>query len=152
MNVIEFLDETQTKYEVTQHRPTFTAQQMAAEEHVPGMQVAKPVLIRVEEEHYLCVLPACCKVDLDALKGQLGVDDVELADESEMAKLFPDVALGAEPPFGEMYGLLTFMDRSLESCEHIVFQAGSHDTAVRMKVADYKRLANPRIFSFSYHI
>ncbi|MCK4957943.1 MAG: YbaK/EbsC family protein [Planctomycetes bacterium] len=152
MNVIEFLDETRAKYEVTQHRPTFTAQQMAAEEHVPGMQVAKPVLIRVEEENYLCVLPACCKVDLDALKGQLGVDDVELADESEMAKLFPDVALGAEPPFGEMYGLLTFMDRSLEGCEHIVFQGGSHDTAIRMEVADYKRLANPRIFSFSYHI
>ncbi len=152
MNVIEFLDETKAKYEVTQHRPTFTAQQMAAEEHVPGMQVAKPVLIRVVEEHYLCVLPACCKVDIDALKDQLGVDDVELADESEMARLFPDVALGAEPPFGEMYGMLTFMDRSLESCEHIVFQAGSHDTAIRMKVAEYKRLANPRIFSFSYHI
>ncbi len=152
MNVIEFLDETQAKYEVTQHRPTFTAQQMAAEEHVPGMQVAKPVLIRVEEEHYLCVLPACCKVDLDALKGQLGVDDVELADESEMARLFPDVALGAEPPFGEMYGLLTFMDRSLDNCEYMVFQGGSHDMAIRMEVAEYKRLANPRIFSFSYHI
>ena len=152
MNVIEFLDETRDKYEVTQHRPTFTAQQMAAEEHVPGMQVAKPVLIRVEYEHYLCVLPACCKVDLDALKDQLGVDDVELADESEMANLFPDVALGAEPPFGEMYGMLTFMDRSLESCDHIVFQGGSHDTAIRMEVADYKRLANPQIFSFSYHV
>ena len=151
MNVVDFLDDTKASYEITQHRPTFTAQQKAAEEHVPGMQVAKPVLVQAGHEHYLCVLPACCKVDLDALKGQLGVD-VELSNESEMARMFPDVALGAEPPFGELYGMLTFMDKSLEHCEYIVFQAGSHDTAIRMKMDEYRRLANPRVLSFSYHM
>ena len=67
MEVLEFLDKVSARYEVSQHRPTFTAQQMAAEEHVPGMQVAKPVIIKADEEYYMCVLPACCKVDLDAL-------------------------------------------------------------------------------------
>ena len=100
MKVYDFLDETSARYEVLEHRSTFTAQQMAAEQHIPGMQVAKPVLVKADGEHYLCVLPACCKVDLDALKGQLGAKRAELADESEMAEVFGDCALGAEPPFG----------------------------------------------------
>ena len=150
MRAIEFLDSLSAKYEVMQHRPTFTAQQMAAEEHVPGRNVAKPVAIKADGEYYLCVLPACYKVDLDALKGQLGAGKIELADESEMAKLFGDCELGAEPPFGGLYGLLTLVDKTLEADEYIVFQGGTHDSAVKMEMAEYKRIANPRILSFSY--
>ena len=152
MNVKEFLDTSSAKYEVTQHRPTFTAQQMAAEEHVPGMEVAKPVIVNADGEHYMCVLPACCKVDLDALRQQIGAEHVELADENEMAKLFPDCALGAEPPFGGMYGLLTIMDKSLEDDEYILFQGGTHEKAIKMEMEEYKRVACPRILSFSYHM
>lgn len=152
MKVIDFLDETSTKYEVSEHRPTFTAQQMAAEQHVPGMKVAKPVVIKADTEHYMCVVPACCKVDLDVLRTQLGADTVELADEGELAKLFPDCALGAEPPFGGLYGMLTFLDSSLEDDDYIVFQGGTHDKSIRMEMSAYIRLANPRILSFCYHI
>ncbi len=150
MKLIEFLDKSSAKYEVTQHRPAFSAQQMAAAEHVPGMEVAKPVVIKADGEYYMCVLPACCKVDLDVLKKHLGVGQIELARESEMAKLFSDCELGAEPPFGNLYGLLTFMDKTLEMDEHIVFQGGTHQQAIRMAMAEYKRLVGPRILSFSY--
>ena len=151
MKVKEFLDETLARYELMRHRPTFTAQQMAAEEHVPGLQVAKPVVVKADDEYYMCVLPACYKVDLDLLKRQIGAENVELADESEMAELFPDCSLGAEPPLGSIYGLLTLMDKSLEADEYIVFQGGEHDSAVKMEVSEYERVANPRILSFSYH-
>ncbi len=151
MKVVDFLDEKSAKYEVAEHRPTFTAQQMAAEEHVPGMYVAKPVVVRSGETYYMCVLPACCKIDLDALKSQLGVEHVELADESEMTKLFTDCALGAEPPFGGLYGLETVMDKALEADEYIVFQAGTHEEAVKMDMAEYRRIAECKVLSFSYH-
>jgi Ala-tRNA(Pro) deacylase len=75
---------------------------------------------------------------------------IELACESEMAKLFSDCELGAEPPFGNLYGLLTFVDKTLEMDEHIVFQGGTHQQAIRMAMAEYKRLVGPRILSFSY--
>jgi Ala-tRNA(Pro) deacylase len=151
VKVLDFLDEKSADYEVTQHRPTFTAQQMAAEEHVPGMYVAKPVVVRADSTYYLCVLPACCKIDMDALKAQLGAGRVELAEESEMAELFPDCALGAEPPFGALYGLETIIDQSLEEDEYIVFQAGTHEEAVKMDMAEYRRLAEPRVLRFAYH-
>ena len=151
MKVLEFLDKSSAHYEVTQHRPTFTAQQMAAEEHVPGMEVAKPVIVKADDEIYMCVLPACCKIDFEALGYQLGADEVYLVDESEMAKMFPDCALGAEPPFGGLYGLTTLVDRTLEQDDYIVFQSGTHDKAVRMEMAEYKELADPIILDFSYH-
>ena len=90
-------------------------------------------------------------VDLDALKRQLGAQQITLAEESEMATLFPDCSIGAEPPFGNLYGLLTLMDKSLEMDEYIMFQSGSHEQAIRMEMDEYKKLVSPRILSFSYH-
>jgi Ala-tRNA(Pro) deacylase len=152
MKVVEFLDSAGVHYEMSQHRPTFTAQQMAAEEHVSGQYVAKPVVIKAGEAYYLCVLPACCKIDLDALKKDLGVSAIRLADEDEIRPLFGDCALGAEPPFGALYGLETLMDAMLDEDPYIVFQAGTHELAIRMDMEDFKKLAQPRVLKFSYHM
>ena len=150
MQLIEYLDKVSAKYEVSEHRSTFTAQQMAAEEHVPGRHVAKPVVIKADNEYYMCVLPACYKIDFDALKRQIGVHEVSLAEESEMAKMFADCALGAEPPIGNIFGLLTFLDSSLADQDYIVFQGGTHEKAIRMEMEEYNRLVNPRVLSFCY--
>jgi len=151
MPVIEYLKKMGVKYEVTEHRPTFTAQEMAAEEHEPGMQVAKPVVIKADDKYYMCVLPAPYKIDMDALKSRLDAKKLQLAQEKELAKLFPDCDLGAEPPFGNLYNLPTIMDKVMESDEQILFQAGTHDKAIRISMVDYKKLVEPKILSFSYH-
>ena len=152
MLLTQYLDERGIKYQIREHRSTFTAQEMAAEEHIPGASVAKPVLVKADKKFYMCVLPACCKVDLDALKRQLGAKKVDLADEKELAALFSDCALGAEPPFGNLYNLTTIMDESLQEDKEIVFQAGSHEQAIRMSMADYTAIVQPRILAFSYHV
>ncbi len=152
MKVIDFLDSKGIHYELSQHRPTFTAQQMAAEEHVPGMTVAKPVVVRADKTYYLCVLPACCKIDLDALKEAVGAAEVALADEDEMAELFDDCTLGAEPPFGHLYGLDTLMDEILRDSSYVVFQGGTHELTIQMDMDDYVKAAQPKILSFSYHM
>jgi len=150
MKVTEFLEQKGVGYEVREHRPSFTSQELAAEEHEPGKYVAKPVIVKADGKFYMCVLAAPYKVDLEMLKGQLGAKQVSLASEKEMAKIFGDCALGAEPPFGNLYDLTTLMDKSLEQDDHIVFQAGTHEQAVRMSMADYRKLVKPRILSFSY--
>lgn len=152
MKVLEYLDASSTKYEIKRHRPVFTAQHIAQQEHVHGMNVAKPVVVKADGVFYMCVLPACCKIDFDALKSVLEADEVILADEREMERLFPDCQLGAEPPFGSLYGMPTIMDDRLECDEYIVFQDGSHDEALKIDLHDYLEIECPRIFSFSYHI
>lgn len=150
MQVLDYLKQAKVKYEVKEHKPTFSAQQMAAAEHEPGRYVAKPVVVKVDGKYVMCVLAACCKVDLQALKNQLGAKSVDLAEEEEVGRLFGDCELGAEPPFGNLYDMPTIMDKALEADDHIVFQAGAHDKAVQIKMADYRNLVKPRVLEFSY--
>ena len=152
MKLMDFLDRVSADYEVTEHTATFTSQQLAAEEHIPGLMVAKPVIVAADEEYYMCVLPACFKVDLNALKNQLGAKEVKLAQERDIAALFGDCEIGAEPPFGSLYGLTTIIDKSLTQDDHIVFQAGSHEKAIRMDMDDYRRLVSPKVLEFCYHM
>ena len=151
MQITEYLDKSGINYTITEHQPTFTAQRMAAEEHEPGQYVAKPVIVKADDKFVMCVLSACCKVDLDALKEQLGAKSVVLASEKAIEKLFDDCELGAEPPFGNLYELTTIIDKSLDQDDHIMFQAGTHDMAIRMSMYDYRKLVSPKILEFSYH-
>jgi len=148
MGVVEFLDETGVKYEVTKHKAAFTAQQIAAVVHEPGRYVAKPVVVKADGKCIMCVLSACHKVDLGALKKQLGAKSVALAEENDIGKLFPDCELGAEPPFGNLYDLPTVIDKSLVDDDHIMFQCGSHEKAIRMSISDYRKLVKPKILEF----
>ncbi len=151
MGVIEFLKRAGVKYEVKEHKPTFSAQSMAAAEHEPGRFVAKPVIVKVDGKYVMCVLAASHKIDLKALKKQMSAKSVELADEDQMGKLFGDCELGAEPPFGNLYDMPTIMDKALEKDDHIMFQGGTHEKAISMSMADYRKLASPKVLEFSYH-
>jgi len=42
------------------------------------------------------------------------------------------------------------MDKKLAKDVEIVFQAGSHEQAIWMNMKEYKKLAKPEIFAFSY--
>ncbi len=152
MQVIEFLNKSGVPYEVTEHEPAFSAQSIAAAEHEPGRYVAKPVIVKADGKHVMCVLSACYKIDLRTLKKQLGAKKVELAEENEIGELFGDCELGAEPPFGNLYDLPTIMDKALEADDHIMFQAGTHEKAIRMTMDDYRKLVAPQVLEFSYHV
>jgi len=152
MQIKQYLEQQKVDYQLLSHRPTFTAQQMAAEEHVPGQNVAKPVIVRADGKYLMCVIPACYKVDLDELKQQLKAKELQLASEEELAKLFPECELGAEPPFGNIYGIKTIIDKSLTQDKYLVFQAGSHEQALRVIYQDYEKLVQPQVLKFSYHL
>jgi Ala-tRNA(Pro) deacylase len=150
MDFMDYLDESEADYSVTEHAPAFSAQVMAAEEHERGRYVAKPVIIRAGESYIMCVLAAPHKVVFDKLREYLGTRDVALAGEDETRQLFPDCEEGAEPPFGGLYRLRTIMDEALEQDDHIVFQAGSHAKAVHMTMEQYLSLAQPEIADIAY--
>ena len=150
MRVVEFLDQAGVKYETSAHAPVFSAQGLAAAEHEHGQYVAKPVIVKADARYLMCVLPAPNKVDLGRLKEQLNAQSVALADEDEIGKLFPDCELGAEPPFGNLYDLPTVIEKSLEADDHILFQAGTHGKAIRMAMADYRKLVQPKVLEFTF--
>ena len=150
MDVVEYLKKHGVKFELTEHHSAYTAQELAGYEHVLEIEVVKPVIVKADGIFYMCVLPACFKVDLEILKYDLDANFVELATEEEMLELFRDCPPGAECPIGSLYGLPTLMDATLENDRYIVFQAGCYDKAVRMHMSDYKDLTSPYVMDFSY--
>jgi len=150
MEIKEFLSKAGVHFEIHQHAPVFTAQRMAAVEHERSRYVAKPVIIKADSRYLMCVLPASRHVNLARLKTPLAAQAVELAKEREIAELFPDCDVGAEPPFGNLYGLPTLMDKALKRDDHILFQAGTHEAAIRISMRDYQKLVEPQVLDFSH--
>lgn len=150
MTVMEYLNQNHLKYRVSEHKPVYTADQLATVEQVSPRQVAKTVVVKVEGKYVVCVLPADRKIDIYALQKHFRADNVELASEQEMERLFADSELGAEPPFGNLYDLPTLMDKTLAKDKEIVFLGGRHEQSVWLDMRDYKRLVKPDICSFSY--
>jgi len=144
-----FLDADKTPYEILAHRPAFTAQEVAAAQHVPPQELAKVVIVRTRDRFVMAVLPAPRRVDLHRLAEVLPEGRVRLATEQEFVQLFPHCEVGAMPPFGNLFGLPVYVDRSLEDDEEIVFPAGTHTETVRMKYADFVHLVQPVIGNFS---
>ncbi len=152
MKISEYLKENGVYFSMHEHPPAYTAQEVAAEEHVSGNLLAKAVVVSAGDRYVMCVVPASYKVDMKKAAKKLGVKSVRLADETELAKLFPDVEVGAEPPFGNLYDLTTLVDEHLAADDEIMFQAGSHRHAIRMKYADYASLTEPDVADLAIHL
>lgn len=144
----DYLDEEKVKYLVITHSPAHTAQEIAHAAHISGKEMAKTVMMKVDGEMVMVVLPASAKVDLGRLLDATGADEVELAHEQEFRHLFPGCQLGAMPPFGNLFGLRTFVADELAEDEEIAFNAGSSTELIKLAYKDYAQLVQPRALPF----
>lgn len=135
-----YFDDNGVSYEEHEHEEVFTAQEVAAAEHVTGWRVAKPVMLRTGHDLAMAVVPAASEVDLAKVIAVVG-SEVRLADEGEFADVFTDCDLGAEPPFGELYDIAVFVDERLTEEPELEFRACSHTRSMRISTEDYLRLA-----------
>ena len=145
----ELLDSNQIKYDTIIHKPSYTAQEIAASAHISGKEVAKTVLVKIDGKMTMVVLPASSKIDLGLLKKKVGADKVELAGEREFESRFPDCDLGAMPPFGNLYGMDVFVEDTLTRDEEIAFNAGSHTELIKLAYKDFEKLVHPKIANIS---
>jgi Ala-tRNA(Pro) deacylase len=147
-SVEHFLGDQHAAYEVLHHRPAYTAQEEAALAHVPGRQWAKTVACFADGRPILAVVPAPARIDIDRLRQAAGAREIRLATEREFNDLYPECETGAMPPLGPLYGQPVFVDRSLASGDDIVFDAGSHMEAIRLRFAEFTRIVHPTMADF----
>jgi Ala-tRNA(Pro) deacylase len=145
----EYLDREGVKYAAVSHSPAYTNQKVAESAHIPGKQLAKTVIVKLDGEMAMAVLPANQKVIMQDLRDMTGSENVKFATEDEFEKHFPDCEIGAMPPFGNLYGMEVFVAESLAGNEEIAFNACSHTEVIRMSYADFDRLVQPKVLNFS---
>jgi len=144
----KFLDDNRVKYLTITHSPAFTAQDIAAAAHISGKEMAKTVMVKIDGEMAMVVLPASAKVDFGRLLDATGAREVELASEREFRDLFPDCALGTMPPFGNLYDMDVYVAEELTENAEIAFNAGSPTELIKLAYGDFERLVKPHVLSF----
>jgi len=145
----KYLDDNNVPYVTITHSQAFTAQQVAASAHIKGREMAKTVIIKINDKLAMAVLPATYHVDFHLLKEITGNENVVLAHESEFKEIFEDCETGAMPPFGNLYNMDVFVAQSLTADVEIAFNAGTHSELIRMGYSDFERLVKPKILKFS---
>jgi len=143
--LIDCLHKNKARYDVLQHPTAVSAQRIAQAEHVKGRYHAKVVIVKAGDQHLMVVLPADHHIDLEKVHKAIG-QTVSLGREQEFKSIFPDCVVGAMPPFGNLYGLSTYVDRSLAEQDYIVFEAGTHTDAIKMDYRDYEKIVKPKVY------
>ncbi|NBC04459.1 MAG: deacylase [Bacteroidetes bacterium] len=140
-----YLDKKGIKYVVVRHSKAFTAQEVAASAHIPGKDMVKTVMVKVDDDIKMIVLPSTHDVDFKAIKDTFDAENVELATEAEFEDMFPDCELGAMPPFGNLFNMDTYVAEVLTKDEEIAFNAGTHKELVKMNYKNFEDLVKPEI-------
>lgn len=131
------------------HPRAVTAQELAQALHVTGYRVAKSVIVEADGQLWICLIPAADTLDLQKVREVLGTREARLATEDVFADRFPECEIGAEPPFGHLYGLPVLMDEGLGVAEDLLLRAGSHEEALEVSMEDFIGLEEPRTASIT---
>jgi Ala-tRNA(Pro) deacylase len=146
----QYLNDHSVRFEVLTHPQAYTMQEVAAELHESGKQVAKVVMVKADGKNVMLVVPASHRINFSRVGKLLNAERVSLAKEEDFAALFPDCAPGAMPPFGNLYQVPVYVDQSLANQDEILFRVGTHQDTMRMAYADYGRLVQPTIGDFAW--
>ena len=145
----EFLDKEGIKYVSIVHSTAYTAQEVAASAHITGRELAKTVIVQLDGDMAMAVLPANRKIILQDLREVTGADQVKFVAEDDFKKKFPDCETGAMPPFGNLYGMEVYAAAALAQNQEIAFNAGSHTEVIKLAYKDFERLVKPKVVSFT---
>jgi Ala-tRNA(Pro) deacylase len=148
-DMIHYLKKNSIRYEVIEHTPAFTAQDTAIASHVPDKDLAKTLIFQSDDKYCMVVVPADYRLDEHMMGKAIKAEHLHLAQEEDLKPLFPDCELEAMPPFGNLYALPVYIDKSLTNDDEIVFHACSHTKSIKLKMDDYLGLVKPFITEFS---
>jgi Ala-tRNA(Pro) deacylase len=143
--LISCLNERTVRYEIL-HEPLDPSD--SGRRFLGAAGLVQTAVVRARNQHLLTVTAAGHSVDLKRLSKLVG-EPVRLESEDEFKWLFPDCALGAIPPFGNLYGLSTWIDRNLTKTEHVVFLAGTLTDLIKLPFDAYQSIVRPNIGAFS---
>ena len=146
----QFLEENDVPYTRIEHEISYTAQETAALAHIPGREVAKTVMVRIDGVLAMAILPATNRLNKERLKGVAHAREVTMATERDFKDMFPDCEVGAMPPLGNLYDLKVYVDKSLAADEHIAFNAGTHQELIQIAYRDFERLVRPAVAHLTF--
>jgi Ala-tRNA(Pro) deacylase len=146
---IGYLKQNGIRYSHSVHPPAYTAREAASADRMPAHAMMKTVVYSGDNGYGMLLLPADCAADFDEVRRLLGLTEIRLATEAQLAALFPECEVGAMPPFGNLFNVPVLLDEGLASAEFFGFTAGTHRDVLHVSGADFHALVNPLVASFA---
>jgi len=138
--VIKFLSQNKVKYETINHRTIYTAFDKAATLKIPEKIVGKTLVMRLGKKAVLVLIPANKNLDILKLGKITKTKKISFIKEAWIKKNLRGVKIGAIPPFGNLWGILTFIDRSLINLPKIVLNGGDYNFSIKLKGSTLRKL------------
>jgi Ala-tRNA(Pro) deacylase len=146
LSLLDYLKSNQVDYQVVPHPHSSRSYQSSILAHIEAQKLAKGILLKNNDDYLLAVLPANRRVDMHAIRDEFG-NQIRMVSEKEVGSCFPDCEVGAVPPFGSVYGFTTVVDNHLMQEDSVYFEAGDHETLVKVSKADFESLLSKAKFS-----
>jgi len=144
---IDFLEKAKVKYELIKHRQVFTAQDKAATLKVKPNIIGKTLVLKIDKRISVVLIPANKNLDKNkfkkvakALPTGRQVKNLDFVSEKVIKNKFKGVKIGAIPPFGNLWGLLTFIDGSLTNQPKIIINGGDYNFSIKITPASFKKI------------
>ena len=147
------LDQNNAVYRVLEHQAEGRTEFITQIRGNRIEQAIKSMVVQVrmskkENLYALANVPGDCRVDFTGIKSHFNADSVAMAPR-EKAEALTGCVIGSIPPFSFNEELILLADPKIKENEEVVFNAGSLERSIFMKMEDYFRVANPQVVSIA---
>lgn len=138
--LINFLEKNKVKYEPIKHRIVYTAFDKAQTLKVPQKIVGKTLVVKADKNLTIVLISANKNLALQKFKKLAQCKKLEFVSEKIIKQKFKGVRVGAIPPFGNLWGLETFIDRSLIIQPKIIVNGGDYIWSIKISPVSLKKI------------
>jgi Ala-tRNA(Pro) deacylase len=145
-----FLKKNKIKFKEIKHKTVFTAFDKAKTLKVPEKKIGKTLILKANGNFAVCLISADKNLDKKKFQkvlnswrkkdGKKPIKKITFATENWMKKNLKGVKVGAIPPFGNLWGLPTFIDKSLFKNKKIIVSGGDYTQSVEINPNVFKKL------------
>ncbi|MEM7826000.1 MAG: YbaK/EbsC family protein, partial [Candidatus Aenigmatarchaeota archaeon] len=146
--ILQLLRNKKIKYEVFEHKPVHTCEEMARVLNTALERIAKSMIVKTNEGNFvLIVLPGNKTLDLTKLAKVLDVEKLMLASSQEVLKI-AKCKVGCVYPLGNLMKIKTYFDKDLLNYDFVFLNPGVHTKSIKIDTKKLVDLVNPRIIEF----
>jgi prolyl-tRNA editing enzyme YbaK/EbsC (Cys-tRNA(Pro) deacylase) len=161
--LLNFLEKSKYKYELIEHKTTYTAYDTARttqkqEKKVKPEEIAKALVIKIDRDYALALVPANKRLDKKKILKIINAarkknkekfcKSIDLAKEAWMKKNIPG-KVGATSPFQELLKISIYIDAILTRQKNIYVGSGEYEYSIKLSGNQYMKLEKPHKGIFS---
>jgi Ala-tRNA(Pro) deacylase len=145
--LIKFLEKNKVKYEPIKHRTVYTAYDKAQTLRFSQKMIGKTLVLKVDKNIVIILISANKNLDKNKFKKiaktlptSRQVKKVDFVSERIIKNKLKGMKVGAIPPFGNLWRLPTFIDKSLLAQPKIIVNGGDYNWSIKISPANLKKL------------